>query len=125
LIRLNSVDFPAPFGPMIACRSPAGTVRLTPRMIRVAPKLLCTSLSLMAGAVISPSPRPAPRRAHCARRRPRSARCGGTAGTRRPRAPPFPATVEREVEDGDRRSLGSLDAEMVAHLDDDDEAGDQ
>ncbi len=33
--------------------------------------------------------------------------------------------VEREVEDGDRRSLGCLDAEMIGHLDDEDEAGEQ
>ena len=35
LIRLKSVDLPAPLGPMIAWRSPAGTARSTPRMISV------------------------------------------------------------------------------------------
>src|SRR5258708_31205851 len=48
LTRLNSVDFPAPLGPMIAWRSPAGISRDTPRMIAVAPKPLCTSRSRSA-----------------------------------------------------------------------------
>ena len=51
-IRLNSVDLPAPLGPMIAWRSPTGISRSTPRMISVLPKLLCTPLSLSAGAFI-------------------------------------------------------------------------
>ena len=35
LIRLNSVDLPAPFGPMMAWRSPVRIARSTPRMISV------------------------------------------------------------------------------------------
>ena len=35
LTRWNSVDLPAPLGPMMACRSPWCTSRLTPRMICV------------------------------------------------------------------------------------------
>ena len=42
LTRLKSVDLPAPFGPMIACRSPAGISSETPRMICVAPNDLRT-----------------------------------------------------------------------------------
>jgi hypothetical protein len=38
--RLNSVDLPAPLGPMSAWRVPASMARLTPRMIGVGPKLL-------------------------------------------------------------------------------------
>ena len=45
LMRLNSVDLPAPFGPMIACRSPAAMSSVTPRMICAGPKLLWTSFS--------------------------------------------------------------------------------
>jgi hypothetical protein len=37
---LNSVDLPAPLGPMMATRSPGRTAKLTPRMISVLPKLL-------------------------------------------------------------------------------------
>jgi hypothetical protein len=48
LIRLNSVDLPAPFGPMMATRSPAFTARLAPRMISVLPKFLRRSLSSTA-----------------------------------------------------------------------------
>src|SRR5581483_11642249 len=53
LMRLNSVDFPAPFGPMMAWRSPRAMLRLTPLMIEVRPKLLCTSVRLSAAAFIS------------------------------------------------------------------------
>ena len=70
LIRLNSVDFPAPFGPMIAWRSPVGTLRLTPRMIWVAPKSFCKSTSLIAAALISFAPRRAHAQAHHPTRRP-------------------------------------------------------
>jgi hypothetical protein len=35
----NSVDLPAPLGPMIAWRSPSAMSRDTPRMIGVGPKL--------------------------------------------------------------------------------------
>ena len=48
LIRLNSVDLPAPLGPMMATRSPALTARLAPRMISVLPKLLRRSRSSSA-----------------------------------------------------------------------------
>src|SRR5262245_9286216 len=48
LMRLNRVDLPAPLGPMMATRSPAGTARFTPRMISVLPKLLRRSLSSSA-----------------------------------------------------------------------------
>jgi hypothetical protein len=43
LIRLNRVDLPAPFGPMMACRSSLAIDRFTPLMIEVRPKLLRTS----------------------------------------------------------------------------------
>jgi hypothetical protein len=36
-IDFSSVDFPAPFGPMIASHPPAGTDTLTPDTTRVAP----------------------------------------------------------------------------------------
>jgi hypothetical protein len=38
LIRWNSVDLPAPLGPMMAWRSPRWMSRSTPRMISLAPK---------------------------------------------------------------------------------------
>ena len=48
LMRLNSVDLPAPLGPMMATRSPGATARLAPRMISVLPKLLRKSRSSSA-----------------------------------------------------------------------------
>src|SRR5574343_887347 len=42
LIRLNSVDLPAPLGPIRATRSPAFTASSAPRMISVLPKDLRT-----------------------------------------------------------------------------------
>lgn len=48
LIRLNSVDLPAPLGPMMATRSPACTASWAPRMISVLPKLLRRSRSSSA-----------------------------------------------------------------------------
>jgi len=51
LIRLKSVDLPAPFGPMMAWRSPIAIARFTPLMIEVRPKLLRTSLNCSAGLV--------------------------------------------------------------------------
>jgi hypothetical protein len=39
-IRLNRVDLPAPFGPMIACRSPGAMSSYTPLMIFAGPKVL-------------------------------------------------------------------------------------
>jgi hypothetical protein len=48
LMRLKSVDLPAPLGPMIATRSPGATARLVPRMISVLPKDLRRSLSSTA-----------------------------------------------------------------------------
>ncbi|MCY1369751.1 hypothetical protein D9M69_568050 [compost metagenome] len=47
-IRLNSVDLPAPLGPMMATRSPGRTARSTPRMISVLPKRLRRSRSSSA-----------------------------------------------------------------------------
>ncbi len=44
-IRLNSVDLPAPFGPITACRSPARTSRLTPWITGIGPKDLVTPMS--------------------------------------------------------------------------------
>ena len=41
-MRLKSVDFPAPLGPIIACRSPFSMSKFTPRTILVSPKLLQT-----------------------------------------------------------------------------------
>ena len=46
LIRLNSVDLPAPLGPMMATRSPCCTARFTPRMISGLAEALCAGLSL-------------------------------------------------------------------------------
>ena len=48
LMRLKSVDLPAPFGPMIATRSPGATARSAPRMISVLPNDLRTSFSSTA-----------------------------------------------------------------------------
>src|SRR4051794_33472413 len=48
LIRLNSVDLPAPFGPMMATRSPARTASSAPRMISVLPNDLRTFLNSTA-----------------------------------------------------------------------------
>ena len=69
LMRLKSVDLPAPFGPMMATRSPGATARSQPRMISVLPNDLRSPLSSMAqGAahagslnVMSPRSRPGPR----------------------------------------------------------------
>ncbi len=58
LIRLNRVVLPAPFGPMMACRVPAATSRLTPMITAVGPKLFCTSLRRRAGAVTTGLPPP-------------------------------------------------------------------
>src|SRR5438552_3906492 len=55
LTRLKRVDLPAPLGPMIAWRSPAGISSETPRMMRVAPKLLRTSSSRSAPSATSGS----------------------------------------------------------------------
>src|SRR5882724_1010565 len=57
LIRLNSVDLPAPLGPINACRSPCAIESVTPRMISVLPKLLQTPVnSSAARAATSPPP---------------------------------------------------------------------
>src|SRR5262249_40461217 len=53
VIKLNRVVLPAPFGPMIALRSPGITVSVTPRTARSPPKLLDRPRSSRAGA--SPS----------------------------------------------------------------------
>src|SRR6201999_1934483 len=42
LIRLNVVDLPAPFGPMMAWRSPGATLRLRSRMMLTLPKRFST-----------------------------------------------------------------------------------
>src|SRR5882672_597827 len=57
VIRLKSVDLPAPFGPINAWRVPASRTRLTPRMIGVAPNDLRTSTSSIAAVVLTGSPR--------------------------------------------------------------------
>src|SRR5512146_870743 len=57
LTRLNSVDFPAPVGPMMACRSPASTSRLTSLMIDVRPKLWHTPDRRNAAVLMGPLPR--------------------------------------------------------------------
>ena len=47
--RLNTVDLPAPFGPIRAASEPFGTVKLTLRTARTPPKVLVSSTaSLMA-----------------------------------------------------------------------------
>ena len=48
LMRLKSVDLPAPFGPMIATRSPGATARSQPRMISVLPNDLRSAFSSIA-----------------------------------------------------------------------------
>src|SRR5215471_21320503 len=57
-MRLNSVDLPAPFGPISACLCCFFTVRLTPRMIFVSPKDLCrfSSSSTPSVEVLSVAP---------------------------------------------------------------------
>src|SRR5215831_6313570 len=57
-MRLNSVDLPAPFGPISACLCWFFTVRLTPRMILVSPKDLCrfSSSSTFPVDVLSVAP---------------------------------------------------------------------
>ncbi len=50
VIKLNKVVLPAPFGPMIALRSPGKTVSVTPRTARRPPKLFDRPRSSRAGA---------------------------------------------------------------------------
>src|SRR5512140_4001801 len=64
LIRLKSVDLPAPLGPMIAWRSPRAIASVTPRMIAVAPKLLWTPASSSAFSAMGSSARGTPRFVH-------------------------------------------------------------
>ena len=52
--RLNSVVFPAPFGPITPRASPAATVTLTPSTALSAPKNLETSFNCKSG-IISPT----------------------------------------------------------------------
>src|SRR5262249_61610446 len=54
-IRLNSVVFPAPFGPMRARRSPGRTVSATPSTARRPPKCLLTPSSSRASAAVMAS----------------------------------------------------------------------
>ena len=62
-MRLNVVDFPAPLGPMSACRSPCATLKFKSRMIEMLPKLFWTSFTSMAGAVMRGIPFHEPPRA--------------------------------------------------------------
>src|SRR5262245_21136772 len=50
LIRLNKVVLPAPLGPMIARRSPAPTIKLTPSTARSPPNSFVSPLRLSATA---------------------------------------------------------------------------
>src|SRR5215467_10316346 len=54
-IRLNSVVFPAPFGPMRARRSPGWTASATPSTARRPPKCLLTRSSSRASATLMAS----------------------------------------------------------------------
>src|SRR5881409_3387973 len=92
LIKLNSVDLPAPLGPMMATRSPGATARLAPRMISVLPKLLRRSFSSRAYVMPLAPQRLAPPAMHepaAAKRTPRIRLCrsAGVAPSRgRPKA---------------------------------------
>ncbi len=54
VIRLNSVVLPAPFGPMMALRSPGMIFSDTPRTARKPPKAFDRSFSSSTGAAFVP-----------------------------------------------------------------------
>ena len=58
LMRLKSVDLPAPFGPMMATRSPGATARSQPRMISVLPNDLRSRFSSTAAGAAALMPAP-------------------------------------------------------------------
>ena len=132
LIRLNSVDLPAPLGPMIACRSPGGIARSTPRMISVLPKLLRSVAAARArrrGHVAPPAQRCVGARSRAAPGAPDARPSAGAKRTarRRPaaRRRAEPGQRARGVErDAERASSSgpsaALTLQVVDHLDDSD-----
>ena len=56
LTRLNSVDLPAPFGPMMAWRSPRATARSTPRMISVVAEALARRRAARCAGRVAAAP---------------------------------------------------------------------
>src|SRR5260221_12600451 len=61
LMRLNSVDLPAPLGPITAWRSHAVVERVAPRMISGGPETFRIAHRLEAGPAIPPGPCGGPR----------------------------------------------------------------
>src|SRR5690242_9087316 len=122
LIKLKSVDLPAPLGPMIAWRSPSGTVSETPRMISVAPKLLRTPASSSAVSATGG------RRAHGAPRivhfRPQAPRHESADRHQRDRGEPRPRLrgVHRYPEELHGRARFRLRRAAIRHLDEEDRA---
>ena len=121
LIRLNSVDLPAPLGPMIAWRSPRAISSETPRMIGVAPKRLSTSRSCERAGGRHRLRRV--RHGALPRRRRWSATSRGSssesADERRRRDDPRPRRrrVERHPQEPHARPELRLRRQPVAHLD--------
>src|SRR6218665_2646648 len=129
LIRLNSVDLPAPLGPMMATRSPGATAKLAPRMISVLPKLLRRSRSssagpasfaLMAGACLlvrmfdfflNPAP---------AAHKPAAAQFKQTEARDHPQAGAGPTAravgVQRCPQEAQHRPERSIELQVVGHL---------
>src|SRR5262249_43926525 len=94
-IRWKSVDFPAPFGPITACREPASTVSVTPATARSSPYLRptpCSSTTLMPPV-------------------PRSARARG-ASSREPLPHPARAPDEAEGKQVDDEDEGHAEHEL-------------
>jgi hypothetical protein len=56
LMALNSVVFPAPFGPITARRSPSPSASETPSTARSAPKRTLTSVSASAAGTLQRTP---------------------------------------------------------------------
>jgi len=116
-------------GTMMACRSPSRTSRLTPRMIGVAPKLLCRSSNCSAerlmvrpvGAVLLRAAwkASATRVPHGARRR---CRRPAAPGCRPRRAASSPVVDPQHAH---RRAFAGLDQKVMAGLDQQYHAGGQ
>ncbi len=125
LIRLNSVDLPAPFGPMIAWRSPLRNVERDAADDRRRAEALLHAAKLQRAGASSrspprgrvPTPRPttghvAPKQQEaaderCRRDDPRPRRCG----------------IDRRPQEAHPRAELRLRREAVAHLDQQDGAG--
>src|SRR6516165_2364596 len=116
VIRLNSVVFPAPFGPMMSRRSPGSTLSLTLRVTRRPPNDLLKLL--MTSALIPPLRGNRRHRLAPARRLPKRAyqpRCAGYQ------------TFRHEYDDGNENSaqheIPAFDIGADDVFDDDDEGG--